>query len=216
LTSQEVVSGINAGLEPVHKCYEKFLSGTKDADGMLPVSFVISEVDGSVVSAKIEKESNFSNKVYEDCVLSQIKLWRFPRSRGANMTVTWPISFGSAILPLPIDTGVVNYKPYFDTVKRAIRSKSKYPEEAIKTRTQGVVTIDFEIDVSGALKTVSVLKSSGQKILDEAILNTVKAAAPFSHFPPEIKRQSVYIRAVFNYKLSNPGSIFNEDRGRRR
>ncbi len=70
-----------------------------------------------------------------------------------------------------------------DTVLALIRSrleKSKYyPPLAERAHITGKVLVRFQIDPNGQPTQLAVSKSSGQDILDQAALTTVKKGAPF-------------------------------------
>ncbi|MGH1350838.1 MAG: cell envelope integrity protein TolA [Methyloligellaceae bacterium] len=59
----------------------------------------------------------------------------------------------------------------------------QYPADARRRGTRGKVVVRFSISASGALRSVSVVRSSGTAILDRAALSTVRRASPFPRLP---------------------------------
>ena len=50
----------------------------------------------------------------------------------------------------------------------------------------GQVQLTFEIAANGAIHSIEINKSSGNKALDDTVINIVKLASPFKKFPDEI------------------------------
>lgn len=65
-----------------------------------------------------------------------------------------------------------------------------YPEQARQQKLHGSVQVTIEIDVKGKLGSIEINRSSGHSILDEAVHNIIKRAAPFEPLPPEISRKT--------------------------
>ncbi len=59
----------------------------------------------------------------------------------------------------------------------------RYPADARRRRTRGVVIVNFSISANGALRSVKIVRSSGAAILDREALNTVRRASPFPPIP---------------------------------
>jgi protein TonB len=77
-------------------------------------------------------------------------------------------------------------------LQRRIRDKLVYPSQARKAGLQGVSEVSFTIHEDGRVSAVSLVKSSGHSILDEAALETIYAAAPFPR-PPAPARIAIPI-----------------------
>jgi len=61
-----------------------------------------------------------------------------------------------------------------------------YPQAA-RGRLYGSVLVMVSIKADGSVENVSIRRSSGEKILDQAADRIIRMAAPFSPFPPNIK-----------------------------
>jgi protein TonB len=62
-----------------------------------------------------------------------------------------------------------------------------YPEEAKRRNISGNLLLDVAINADGSLNSITLLRSSGSKILDDAAMRIVKLAAPFAQFPDELR-----------------------------
>lgn len=77
-------------------------------------------------------------------------------------------------------------------IQRRIRDRLIYPAPARRAGIQGVTEIAFTIHEDGKVSTVTIQKSSGHTVLDEAAIETVLAAAPFPR-PPAPARLAIPI-----------------------
>jgi protein TonB len=64
-----------------------------------------------------------------------------------------------------------------------------YPTAARRDRLQGTVLIAFAMRRDGGLVAVSVKSSSGQQVLDEEAVETVRRAQPLPSIPPDLPEQ---------------------------
>lgn len=62
-----------------------------------------------------------------------------------------------------------------------------YPEEAKRRNITGSLLLDVAINTDGSLNSLTLLRSSGSKVLDDAAMRIVKLAAPFAQFPDELR-----------------------------
>jgi protein TonB len=65
-----------------------------------------------------------------------------------------------------------------------------YPEAARRQRIYGKLTLTVNIRSDGSVENVEINQSSGQRILDAAAQRIVKLAAPYSPFPPDIRKET--------------------------
>lgn len=74
--------------------------------------------------------------------------------------------------------------------RRALQSHiaryRQYPEEARRARMQGTVQILFSMRRDGSVLDVWVRASSGQPVLDEAAIATIRRAQPLPRIPPDL------------------------------
>ena len=101
-----------------------------------------------------------------------------------------------------LDTQEFKYASYFATIKEQIQRVWSYPEQAAINGLQGELLLQFVLDRSGRLVDISLIDSSGHKILDIAALEAVKTASPFNPYPPTIRKNKLRIIASFKYNPS--------------
>lgn len=79
------------------------------------------------------------------------------------------------------------YLDYWETLVEQVGNQH-YPEEARRNRTFGSLRLAVLLRADGAVEKVDVLQSSGHRVLDLAAIRTIRLAAPFAPFPPELAR----------------------------
>lgn len=63
-----------------------------------------------------------------------------------------------------------------------------YPDEAKRRNLSGNLVLDVALNADGSINNIGLRRSSGQKVLDDAAIAIVKLAAPYGHFPDDIKK----------------------------
>jgi len=64
-----------------------------------------------------------------------------------------------------------------------------YPEKARQQNLTGSLVLDVAIKPDGSVHNLNLVKSSGQKVLDDAARRIVRLAAPYEPFPAQIKKE---------------------------
>lgn len=78
----------------IKACYQKGLQSNPDLSGKIKVKFLI-QPNGAVNPAKID-DSSINNDGVENCVLNNVKAWKFPQAKGGGVTtVVYPFVFAS-------------------------------------------------------------------------------------------------------------------------
>lgn len=90
---------------------------------------------------------------------------------------------------------------YFALVSAHLNRRKTYPVVARQARQQGVVTIRFTIDRSGNISAVSIKRSSGHAVLDDATLALLQRVAPLPRIPAAIARDSITLSLPIDYAL---------------
>jgi protein TonB len=67
--------------------------------------------------------------------------------------------------------------------------------------------IEVGIAADGSLVTNIIRRSSGSSELDNVALQTLKLAAPFDPFPPELAREHHVLRFVYEWQWTRGGSV---------
>jgi protein TonB len=81
-----------------------------------------------------------------------------------------------------------------------------YPEAA-RGRVYGSLLLSVVIRADGSLERVTIQRSSGQPLLDDAALRIVELAAPFAPFPPDIRVDTDIIEITRTWTFTNADRI---------
>lgn len=65
-----------------------------------------------------------------------------------------------------------------------------YPETARQQRLSGSLILDVGLKPDGSIDEITIRKSSGHKVLDDAAIRIVELASPYSPFPDDIKGET--------------------------
>ena len=88
---QKIAEVINSHIPEIQRCYESALMKHHGLHGTATLEWVI-DTGGLVRSART-KSSSLQSSAVEGCILSSLKLWRFPPARGGEVTVSYPFVF---------------------------------------------------------------------------------------------------------------------------
>ena len=80
-----------------------------------------------------------------------------------------------------------------------------YPEAARQQKLYGSLLLTVSIRSDGSIENVEVNHTSGQRILDAAAVKIVQMSAPFTAFPPDIKRDTdiLHITRTWTFAKGN-------------
>jgi protein TonB len=78
---------------------------------------------------------------------------------------------------------------YLDNWRKRIEAigNSNYPHQASEQGVYGTLRVMVALNPDGTVSDIRILRSSGERVLDEAAVNIVRLAAPFDAFPPELR-----------------------------
>jgi protein TonB len=85
-----------------------------------------------------------------------------------------------------------------------------YPQAARDQKVYGSLVVTVAIKADGALEKVEINRSSGRKILDEAALQIVRLAAPFSPFPGDISRDTDILHITRTWMFTRSDQLVTE------
>ncbi|MFV1993430.1 MAG: energy transducer TonB [Acidiferrobacterales bacterium] len=80
-----------------------------------------------------------------------------------------------------------------------------YPEEARRRGLSGDLVLDVVLAKDGSLDEVSIIRSSGYKLLDDAAIRIVALSAPFSAFPKKISQETDLLHITRTWKFNEQG-----------
>ena len=95
----------------------------------------------------------------------------------------------------------IQYISYFAGIKRKIELVWGYPPAA--AGVEGDVIADFVIGRSGMLESVTLVRGSGSRLLDDEALGAIRKASPYAPIPSEYKIANLQIRAHFIYTVTH-------------
>jgi periplasmic protein TonB len=93
-------------------------------------------------------------------------------------------------------------KSYLEMVRLRIERYKRYPDEAVSRQVEGRVTVHFRITFSGAVRDVSIAKTSRHRALEKAALTSVRNAAPFPTPPFRFFRGEVALNITIVFELT--------------
>jgi protein TonB len=85
-----------------------------------------------------------------------------------------------------------------------------YPTEAREKKIYGSLLLTVAIKSDGEVETVSVDRSSGHKILDQAAIRIVRLSAPFERFPDNIRRDTDIIHITRTWTFTRGDQVIAE------
>lgn len=81
-----------------------------------------------------------------------------------------------------------------------------YPEEARKRNISGQLILDVALNPDGKINQITIRRSSGHKILDDAAIRIVELAAPYAPFPKGIRAEADILHITRTWQfLDNRG-----------
>lgn len=102
---------------------------------------------------------------------------------------------------LSLNTSELKYQKYLMDMKTRIEFYWEYPSLAARNGWQGNLRINFRINRDGSVSDVSLERSSGYPMLDDAAMTAVRLAAPFPPFPGNFTVEDLNIKGLFTYHL---------------
>ncbi len=106
------------------------------------------------------------------------------------------------------DTKAATLAPYLDSWRRKVEHVGTihFPAAA-RIRQNANPVIEVVIAADGSLRKAEIRRSSGSVELDNAALQTLKLAAPFDPFPPELAHERQMLRFVYEWQWQRGGAL---------
>lgn len=102
---------------------------------------------------------------------------------------------------LSLNTSELKYQKYLMDMKRKIEFHWEYPALAARNGWQGNLKVNFKINKDGSVSDISLERSSGYPMLDDAAITAVRLSAPFPPFPTNFSIEDISIKGQFTYHL---------------
>jgi protein TonB len=87
---------------------------------------------------------------------------------------------------------------------------TNYPEAAKQRRIYGSLQLTVAIRSDGAVESVEINRSSGQKVLDAAAIRIVELAGPYSHFPADISKDTDVLHITRTWTFTRGDQLVSE------
>jgi len=99
---------------------------------------------------------------------------------------------------------------YLDTWRRKIEEigNQNYPEQAKRNKIYGNLTLKVAINKNGTINQISVMRSSGKKILDDAAIKIVRLAAPFNPLTKEMSKDTNVLEIVRIWRFQEDNKVY--------
>ncbi|MGH8210078.1 MAG: energy transducer TonB family protein [Steroidobacteraceae bacterium] len=108
------------------------------------------------------------------------------------------------------DTKAATLAPYLDAWRHKVEhiGTIHFPAAArVASQKNSSPVIEVGIAADGSLDKAEIRRSSGSVELDNAALQTLKLAAPFDPFPPELAREHQVLRFVYEWQWTRGGGL---------
>ncbi|MEN7537048.1 energy transducer TonB [Aurantiacibacter flavus] len=90
---------------------------------------------------------------------------------------------------------------WISLVNSHLARRKRYPREARRVGQEGTPSVRFTVDRRGRVSNVSIVRSSGHQLLDDATVELVQRTAPFPAMPRSMQRDSMTITLPIEYSL---------------
>ncbi|HSR54891.1 MAG TPA: TonB family protein [Alphaproteobacteria bacterium] len=87
------------------------------------------------------------------------------------------------------------YAAYMEAWRQKVEriGNLNYPDEARRRNLSGNLLLDVALNPDGSINEITLRRSSGERVLDDAAVRIVKLAAPYAKFPDAIREDDVDI-----------------------
>ncbi len=100
------------------------------------------------------------------------------------------------------------YSQYLEDWRRKVEriGAMNYPEEA-RGQFFGSLVLSVALRPDGSIDRIVIVRSSGNKILDDAAKRIVMMASPFAPFPPDIRKETDYLDITRTWKFTRGNAL---------
>jgi protein TonB len=95
------------------------------------------------------------------------------------------------------------FAAYMDAWQRKVEriGNLNYPDEAKRQRLAGSLMLQVDLNANGTVRDVVLLRSSGEKILDDAAIRIVRLAAPFAPFTEAMREETDILQVIRTWQF---------------
>lgn len=100
------------------------------------------------------------------------------------------------------------YSQYLEDWRRKVEriGAMNYPEEA-RGKFFGTLVLSVALRPDGSIDRIIIVRSSGNKVLDDAAKRIVTMSAPFAPFPPDIRKETDYLDITRTWSFTRSNSL---------
>ncbi len=85
-----------------------------------------------------------------------------------------------------------------------------YPDEAKRQRLSGNLLLDVALNPDGTVRNITLHRSSGLKVLDDAAMRIVRLAEPFAPFPDNIRKETDVLHITRTWIFKSGASLYTK------
>ena len=102
-------------------------------------------------------------------------------------------------------TRTYKYAAYMEAWRAKVErvGNLNYPDEARRRKLSGSLILDVSLNPDGTVSQITIRRSSGHKILDDAAIRIVNLASPFAPFPDNIKVDTDILHITRTWQFLN-------------
>ena len=78
-----------------------------------------------------------------------------------------------------------------------------YPDEARRRNLSGALILDVALNADGSLNGITLLRTSGERVLDDAAIRIVRLAAPYAPFPKKMREEIDLLHITKTWQFLN-------------
>ncbi len=95
------------------------------------------------------------------------------------------------------------FAAYMDAWQRKVEriGNLNYPDEAKRNRLAGSLMLQVDLNPDGSVRDVLLLRSSGEKILDDAAVRIVRLSAPYAPFTPAMREETDILQIIRTWQF---------------
>ncbi|MBN1492916.1 MAG: energy transducer TonB [Candidatus Omnitrophica bacterium] len=90
---------------------------------------------------------------------------------------------------------------YYDLIRERLKQNTLYPVKAKLEGKEGLAYLSFVLRRDGVVSEIAVLNSSGEPMLDQAAMNSIRNASPFPPFPKNLIEQEIKLNVPISFEL---------------
>ena len=101
-----------------------------------------------------------------------------------------------------LNTDDIQFGSFLRRFETAVYGVWRYPQEAALKGIEGMTPVKITFNRQGEIIRVTLLESSGSKILDDEVFRTLRMLGPMGGFPRSYQKDEFHLIAFFHYGLS--------------